>query len=316
MREKTFKLDKEPAPLVVLDFMVATWDVFSFLEPYHNLYSTSLMEKVIKACWAMKINRGPDMLPKHDYTIVVVSDKRFENSKMYWRGVEVNRDERVELLWEEYCEKRGKSIDEISLKYKGNRTTERNDKFYQVVEIGWQYATEYFPSFKQEGYEADDWAGAIYRLSKYKLGVCRDRQILLSTVDRDWSGLVDESCNIYWANTRKPREKEAIQERLAGEDQVILHTKMKMKKDISHPLEIFQAKHEYGELGDNLPPGAPIEYIDLSIPHPKYNIESLPQYPDLVQRVNDPNPNMRWDHYESANKALKKIGLNSVPWSF
>ncbi len=316
MREKTFKLDKEPAPLVVLDFMVATWDVFSFLEPYYNLYSTSLMEKVIKACWAMKINRGPDMLPKHDYTIVVVSDKRFENSKMYWRGVEVNRDERVELLWEEYCEKRGKSIDEISLKYKGNRTTERNDKFYQVVEIGWQYATEYFPSFKQEGYEADDWAGAIYRLSKYKLGVCRDRQILLSTVDRDWSGLVDESCNIYWANTRKPREKEAIQERLAGEDQVILHTKMKMKKDISHPLEIFQAKHEYGELGDNLPPGAPIEYIDLSIPHPKYNIESLPQYPDLVQRVNDPNPNMRWDHYESANKALKKIGLNSVPWSF
>ena len=312
MRELSFKLDEKPAPLVVVDFMVAAWDVFAFMKTYQDLLPEELVKKLIKAAWALKINRGPDMLPKHDYTIVVVSDKRFEDSKMYWRGLEVVKDERIALLWEDYCEKKGKSIDEISQKYKGNRT-DRNDKFYQIVEIGWEYVSEYFPSFKAEGYEADDWAGAIYRLSKYSLGVCHDRQILLSTVDRDWSGLVDESCNVWWANTRKPRSNEAIQERLAGEDQVILHTRMKMKKEIQHPLEIYQAKHEYGELGDNLPPGAPIEYIDLSLPHPKYQVENLTDFPKLVEKVNDPNPNMRWDHYKSAEVAFKKVGLDN-PW--
>jgi len=312
LREETFVLEKDPAPLVVLDFMVAAWGVFGHIQDIQHLYSPELLQKIIKALWAIKINRGPDMLPTHDYRIVVVSDKRYEEHGTYWRGVEVLRDERMEIVWEEYCESTGKNLKEQAIGYKGNRR-EKDDNFYQVVEIGWDYATKYFPSFKEEGYEADDWAGAIYRVSRDTKGVCQNRQILLSTIDRDWSGLVDESHNIYWANTRYPGPKERIQERLAGEDQVLLHTEMKLRVKINHPREIFKAKHEQGELSDNLPPGSPLEYIDLSEAHPKYQIEKFPEYTELVSHLNNPEPNVNHDHLEKSRQALGKIGL-SIPW--
>jgi len=74
-------------------------------------------------------------------------------------------------------------------------------------------------------------------------------------------------------------------------------------------VEIFKAKHEQGELSDNLPPGSPLEYIDLSEAHPKYQIERLPEYPSLVENCDNPSQNIQLDHLEQAQKALKKIGL-------
>ncbi len=314
LREETFKLDTAPAPapLVIKDFMVLTWNVFSYLNELRHLYSPELIDKVTKAVWAVKLNRGPDMLPRHDYRVVVVSDKRFVEHGNYWRGVEVLKDERIEACWEEYCEAKGKDIRETPTGYKGNRR-DKDDDFYRVHQIGWEYATKYFPCFKEEGYEADDWAGALYREVRDGTSeVLRKRQKLLFTIDRDWSGLVDEKKNIWWANTRYPGPRERIQERLAGEDQVILHTAMKMGYDISHPIEIFAAKAEAGELGDNLPPGAPIEYIDLSEFHPKYKLENCDQWEDFQKAVSDPAPNLHVDHYDQALAALYKCGL-TVP---
>ena len=105
LREETFKLDNSPAPLVINDFMVQALDGIQ-LHPrtLQHLYSPELLAKVTKAVWAVKLNRGPDMLPLHDYTsVVVVSDKRFVDKGVYWRGVEVLKDERIEAAWEEYC---------------------------------------------------------------------------------------------------------------------------------------------------------------------------------------------------------------------
>lgn len=308
MRELSFKLEKDPAPLVVVDFMVYAWGVFNQIQELQHLYSPELLQKVTKALWALRVNRGPDMLPRHDYRFVVVSDKRYEKYGAYWRGVEILKDERMEIVWEEYCEAKGISHEGTTTSYKGNRR-EKDDNFYEVVEIGWEYVTKYFPCFKQEGYEADDWAGAVYRVSRDTRGVCRERQILLSTIDRDWSQLVDESHKIYWANTRIPGPKERIQERLAGEDQVILHTEVKLGLDIKSPQELAGAKHQIGDSGDNLPPGSPIEYFDLCEPHPKYRIEKLPTYADLVRECNDPSPNVQNGHFEKAVAALEKIGL-------
>lgn len=315
MREETFKLDNQPAPLVINDFMVTCWNVFNFVSDLQHLYSPELLEKVTKAVWAIKLNRGPDMLPRHDYRVVVVSDKRFVDRGVYWRGVEVLKDERIEACWEEYAEKKGLDMNEMALGYKGNRR-DKDDNFYQVHEIGWEYATKYFPCFKQEGYEADDWAGALYREVRDGTDtVLRSRQKLLYTIDRDWSGLVDESKNIWWANTRYPGPRERIQERLAGEDQVILHTQMKLGFDINHPIEIFAAKAEAGELGDNLPPGAPIEYIDLTETHPKYILEDCPSWPDFIENVCDPDSNVHEDHYTQSVEALRKIGIACPdPW--
>ena len=315
MREDNFELDNSPAPLVINDFMVTCWNVFNFIQDLQHLYSPELLEKVTKAVWAIKINRGPDMLPLHNHRIVVVSDKRFVDKGVYWRGVEVLKDERIEACWEEYAEKRGLDMNEMALGYKGNRR-DKDDNFYQVHEIGWKYVTKYFPAFKQEGYEADDWAGALYREVRDGTNTTlRERQKLLYTIDRDWSGLVDEDRNIWWANTRYPGPRERIQERLAGEDQVLLHTQMKLGFDISHPIEIFAAKAEAGELGDNLPPGAPIEYIDLTETHPKYILEDCDQWPDFVDNCSKPEGNTRRDHYDQAIHALHKIGIACPdPW--
>jgi len=315
LREETFKLDNSPAPLVINDFMVTCWNVFNYVSDLKHLYSPELIDKITKAVWAIKLNRGADMLPLHDHRVVVVSDKRFIDSGTYWRGVEVLKDERIEACWEEYCEAKGKDIKETPTGYKGNRR-DKDDEFFKVLEIGWEYATTYFPCFKQEGYEADDWAGALYReVRDGSNEVLRQRQKLLYTIDRDWSGLVDESKNIWWANTRYPGPRERIQERLAGEDQVILHTKMKMGYDINHPIEIFAAKAEAGELGDNLPPGAPIEYIDLSETHPKYVLEKCEQWPDFVKEISNPDPNLKMDHYHQSVEALHKIGIACPnPW--
>ena len=312
MREELFKLDKDPAPLVIVDFMVQVWMVYNQIQDLRHLYSPELLEKVTKAIWAIRLNRGPDMLPRHDYRIVVVSDKRFVDKGVYWRGVEVLRDERIEACWEEYAESKGLTLETLPQGYKGNRR-DKDDGFYEVHEIGWEYATKYFPSFKQEGYEADDWAGALYREVRDGTNcTLQQRQKLLYTIDRDWSGLVDESKNIWWANTRYPGSRERIQERLAGEDQVILHTQMKLGFDISHPIEIFAAKAEAGELGDNLPPGAPLEYIDLTETHPKYVLEKCDQWSDFKKAVSNPDSNIQKDHYEQSISLLKKVGIQPL----
>ena len=309
LREENFKLDTDPAPLVIADFMVLCWNVFGWLQEWRHLYSPDMIDKLTKAAWAVKLNRGPDMLPLHDYRVVVVSDKRFEDRGTYWRGVEVLKDERIAVAWEEYCESKGLDINETPTGYKGNRR-DKDDDFYRVHEIGWEYATKYFPCFKEPGYEADDWAGALYREVRDGVNpILRERQKLLLTIDRDWSGLVDEEKNIWWANTRYPGQRERIQERLAGEDQVILHTKMKLGFDINHPIEIFAAKAEAGELGDNLPPGAPIEYIDLTEFHPKYKLENCDQWPGFVEAVTQPESNLHMAHYHQSIEQLKKLGL-------
>ena len=111
MREHNFKLDKDPAPLVLKDFMVLTWNVFGYVSELRHLYAPELIDKITKAAWAIKLNRGPDMLPLHDYRVVVVSDKRFEDSQAYWRGVEVLKDDRIEAAWEDYCEKHNLDIE-------------------------------------------------------------------------------------------------------------------------------------------------------------------------------------------------------------
>jgi len=312
LREDRFKLDNSPTPLVLVDFLVYAWGVYNWIENFQHLYSPELIAKLTKAAWAIKLNRGPDMLPRHDYRIVVVSDKRFEDSSTYWRGVEVLKDERVEACWEEYAEGRGISVEDIPTGYKGNRR-QKDDNFYEVVQIGWEYATKYFPCHKCEGFEADDFAGLLYReVRDTPNKILRERQKLMSTVDRDWSGLVDEKLNMWWCNTRYPGPRERIQERLAGEDQVLLHTSMKLGFDISHPFEIFAAKAEAGELGDNLPPGAPLEYIDLTQPNRKYDLRNYDVYEGFVESISAEEANVHHDHYEQALKALQSIGV-AVP---
>ena len=83
---------------------------------------------------------------------------------------------------------------------------------------------------------------------------------------------------------------------------------MKLGFDINHPIEIFAAKAEAGELGDNLPPGAPIEYIDLTETHPKYVLEKYDQWEDFKRQCLTLNPIFTWITTINQWKSLERLG--------
>lgn len=300
-----------PAPLLVIDFMVYCHMLKVAYSEYRLLYDKELANRMAKAAWSMIINRGPDFLPFQEHTIVVICDQKFEQDECYWRQREIQADERMEFAWEEYIESgRGKGrIEPSSRKYKGTRDP-KTEEFLDLRRIGLDYCRKYFPTFSEPGFEADDWAGAIYRISRDKPGICRDREIFISTLDRDLSQLVDDSHKVRWANTRPPRPNEHIQNRLAKEADVLYHTEYKLGEEISHPRELPYAKHLKGDMGDNLPPGSPIEYFDLCNVHWNHSIESLgTKYNDLARAVNDPNPNTQKEHLKQSLSMFMKSGI-------
>jgi 5'-3' exonuclease, N-terminal resolvase-like domain len=310
--ETIFKLDRNPAPVVVVDFHVYLHDILRwFEEKVEGCYSREVEDKLLKGAWALKINRGPDMLPRHSYRFVVVADSRFADTSNYWRDRVMAESFEVRKAWVNYAEKEGKSLDELPTHYKGTRG-EKTDNFWRVFNVGWEYVNNYFPVFSQEGYEADDIAGAIYRLSRDSetSSIVRKRQILLSTLDRDWSQLVDESHNVYFANTRVPFPREKIQERLVGNIGVIEHTKHRMGFDLDHPKNLSVWKVKHGDMGDNLPPGSPRCLFDLCEPHSLYCIEKAASwYPELKDCLENSEANDRSDHYEQSLRAFASIAL-------
>lgn len=251
------------------------------------------------------------MLPRFAHRIVIVADTRFQDTGNYWRDKYMQSSKEVKLAWESYAEAKGKDISEFPTNYKGTRG-EKDATFWRVFNIGWKYVHDYYPVFTLEGYEADDIVGAIYRISRDEIGgkVAKKRQILLSSIDRDWTQCVDDSHNIYFANTRKPFPNEKIQARLVDNAGVIEHTAHRMGFELDHPKNLANWKVKHGDLGDNLPPGSPKCLFDLTEPNPEYNIEkAAPWYDDLIVELNNPKPNDRPDHFESAFRAFVKICL-------
>jgi hypothetical protein len=310
--ETYFKLDNNPSPLVVVDFHVYLHDVLRWFEDkIEGSFNKEVEDKLLKGAWALKVNRGPDMLPRHTYRIAVVADSRFRDTGNYWRDRFMSESQVVQTAWQNYAEKEGKDLSELPTNYKGHRK-EKTDNFWRVFGVGWEYCNEYFPVFSEEGFEADDIAGAIYRISRDgdADSIARKRQILLSTIDRDWSQLVDEDHKVYFANTRHCFPNEKIQERLVANQGVIEHTKHKMGFDLDHPKNLADWKVLHGDLGDNLPPGSPKCLFDLCEPHTEYVIErAAPWYTDLVECLNEPKPNDRPDHFDQAYRQFVKISL-------
>ena len=310
--ETIFKLENNPAPLVVQDFNVQVFRVLNWYQSkIEGSFSKEVEEKLIKGAFALDTNRGPDMLPRHTYRIVFVADSRFKDTGNYWRDNYMRESEIVKQAWQDYAETKGVSLSVLPTNYKGQRE-DKPDTFWNVYRIGREYAEEYFPFFSEEGFEADDIAGAIYRISRDGGidSIARKRQILLQTIDRDWSQLVDEEHKIYFANTRVPFPNEKIQERLVGNQGVIEHTAHRMGFDLDHPKNLADWKVKKGDDGDNLPPGSPKCLFDLCEPNPDYNIEQTSKwYPDLIEEVNNPKPNCRPDHFDTTLRQFVKIML-------
>jgi hypothetical protein len=310
--EQIIVLERNPPPLVVWDFNVAVFHVIKWYEKISGSFKKEVEEKLIKGAFALHINRGPDMLPRHTYRMIFVADKRFSDSHNYWRNNVMQTCPIVKQAWIDHAEK--EKVDYATLKkdYKGTRG-DKSEEFWFVYNICREYATTYFPFFELEGYEADDFAGAVYRLSRdsEEESIVRKRQIFLATLDRDWSQCVDEAHKIYFANTRSPFPSEKIQERLVGNEGVIEHTAHKMGYDITHPSQLSQFKVLHSDMGDNLPKGTPVELFDLCEPHPEFNIDKDPVWEELKESCNEYKANDRPDHFDATLRQFAKICLEA-----
>ena len=306
--EKTIVLDNNPVPLVVWDFNVAVFHVINWYQKISGSFKTEVEEKLVRGAFALHINRGPDMLPRHTYRMLFVADKRFEETRNYWRNNVMQTCPVVKQAWLNHAEREKIDIKEVNTEYKGTRG-EKTEEFHFVYNICRSYAKEYFPFFEVEGYEADDLAGSVYRLSRDsgEETIVRQRQIFLATLDRDWSQCVDEAHRVYFANTRYPFPNEKIQERLVGNEGVIEHTLHRMGYDITHPSQLATFKVLHSDMGDNLPKGTPVELFNLCEPHPDHNIDKQPVFEELKECCNDPKPNDRPDHFDQTLRQFAKI---------
>jgi len=306
--EKLIVLENNPVPLVVWDFNVAVFHVINWYMKISGSFKSEVEEKLVRGAFALHINRGPDMLPRHTYRMLFLADKRFVETQNYWRNNVMQICPVVKQAWLDHAEREKIDIKEVNTAYKGTRG-EKTEEFHFVYNICRSYATEYFPFYEVEGYEADDLAGAVYRLSRdsSEETIVRQRQIFLATLDRDWSQCVDEAHKIYFANTRYPFPNEKIQERLVGNEGVIEHTLHRMGFDITHPSQLSKFKVLHSDMGDNLPKGTPIELFDLTEAHPDYNIDKQTVFKELEECCNDPKANDRPDHFDQTLRQFAKI---------
>lgn len=280
--EDIYKFDYSEVPIVVIDCRVLLFEVLSKYELQIDRLSkdSQLSDIWFKCQWSLIINHPlPWMVnrPDQGFYVIVVDDYKRED-KTYWRN--------------DYTEPFGFP------RYKGNRNLgERPDYYYQIHESCLEYlqwASESrkcpIPIFRQEGFEADDWAGAVYRNCN---GV---NPVFLNTVDNDWMQLIDDNKKILFACNRmyKPQlrtEYEALRWN---------HNKGMY---ISSPRQIVDMKVRYGDEGDNLIPGSPREVIDLVEP---------PLKPDdsvLKLHLSPTSSNTNENHYQSSFRWLVQNDL-------
>jgi len=309
--EKTIVLKTSPSPLLVIDFNVMCFAVLGWYESkIEGFFSKEVEKKLVRGAWALFVNRGPQFMKRHPYRIVFAADYRNPETNNYWRDDFMKESKVVQQAWVDYAAAGGVDVKELATHYKGTRS-EKSEAFWFVYNEGRNYCQMYFPWFWRLGYEADDIAGSICRAShKGKPDeVVHKRQILLHTVDRDWTQLCDDENQIYFSNTRVCRPNEKIQEQLNGEIGVAEWAKHKMKVDIGHPSELAKHKAAAGDMCDNAVKGSPIELFDLCEPNPKWNIDKLLWGETFYSEVNNPEHNTRNDHYDQAVKAFAKICL-------
>lgn len=269
-------------PLVVIDCRVQVFLIMSKITAFKKHYATledpeyeidspdydQLIKSLILAHWLTTLNDPMPWLvrPSEGYTVIVVDDYKDKRGK-YWRSKYVS----------EYKETRDHS--------------QRTDLYYQILdELKLLIANPKckIPMLREEGFEADDFAGALWR-EWNRLPFKRD--VFFLTVDSDWKQLVGE--NSYFANA-KPCEF-----RLQSYYEV-LRDYFDKGQIMQSCAAISEFKALYGDSSDNLPPGSPRGVIDLVDPFIKPEMD-VSQYVTLPCNTNK-------DHAKRGKDQLSQWG--------
>lgn len=250
--EEVFEHSCELPPLVIVDLRVILYCICP-LAPEASNQTQQVYFDWQKCVWVEFLNNPLKWLPEHKagYRVVVVDDYR-DNGK-YWRNL--------------VCEEKGLPV------YKGNRDPERPFGYDELHSAALEYLesehTE-IPVFREQGFEADDFAGLVYHFCKQNF---IKRETFLVTTDTDWSQLVSDNLQIYMANPKPyyPRLRSNVE---------VLDYAMTKNNGITifNPKEISWVKHMRGDVADNLLPGSPIGLFDLINPIYKPNSDEFYKY--------------------------------------
>ena len=284
-------------PIIVIDFKVYAHSINKFADMVDQVAKDEDdFKTIMKAMWAYKLNRGPDMLDRFPFTAIVVDDLKgtfsedFSEASTtgegYWRHIEAHK----------------LGLDE----YKGGRG-EKTPFFYLTEAAGYEYTKSQnstFPIFSKAFFEADDLAGQLCRLKrKAKKGsIAAERQMILSTVDGDWQGLVSDEHDIVWANTGpwlpRMRSNAEVCDYYLRKDKIIIETAQ----------GCYIVKEQVGDMGDNLKPGSPLRFFDLYNEDVEWKF-SRKEIKDLSARLNSLENSVREDHFLSSKAFLQSKGL-------
>jgi hypothetical protein len=243
----------------------------------------------VRASWSIRLNRGPDMLPRCTYRVIVVDDSKLQlddGRSVYWRG----------LVYQEY--KAGRSAEAL-----------RDNCYKSIRDIGHALVAELgLPFYSKTLYEADDWAGLCYRLklSAEKDSLLWRREMLLSTVDSDWLQLVNDEAGILWANTGP------WQSRLKNEAETRAYVHKRMGLRIAKPSEIASVKQRQGDTADNLPAGSDLSLFDLCGANPDYYLDDMPDAARLLADMSSPDSNTEHRHLHKSVQWCNSHGLPIV----
>ena len=225
-------------PIVAIDLRVALFRIMYWLDKQEAFsFSDEDAFLLCKFCWVLMLNEPLSWMrykPSGGLQIIVLDDC-VDHNKKYWR-------------YKYYSE------------YKANRNYDRTNCYNMVLQAAYEYLASsngIIPIVKAEGFEADDWAGALYRIAQAEK---KPRELFLLTSDSDWGQLVNNQLKIRFANALpyKPR--------LRFELEIREYYKRKHNYVLGTPRDIVKHKVQFGDDSDNIAIGSPEGIIDLVSP--------------------------------------------------
>lgn len=285
-------------PINVVDFKVCAHAIHNFSESALGLADDDekRFRLIVRAMWAYRLNRGPDMLAPLDHVCLVVDDLKGNlgeehkdasyDGTGYWRHLEAHK---------------------LGMKeYKGNRSS-KPSVFPIIEEEGYKYLFSQGSTFyymAKQYYEADDIAGKICRLKREAIESTplAQRYVLLNTVDGDWQGLVSDKHGIVWCNTGPwfPRAR--------SEREVCDYYLRKNGLVMTSARETYTTKVVIGDSGDNLAAGTPLRFFDLYEEDSQWAWEEG-ETKFLLNVLNSNTPSNNNSHLESSKNFLLRSGF-------
>ena len=156
-----------------------------------------------------------------------------------------------------------------------------------------------FPILSSYGDEADDHAALMIRINE-QLPPDKQRHITLVTTDGDWTQLISPRVTWFCMYGHYPRIRANVDDlnawkAITGANGSIAKIHRRYGADafpekLGKPEDIVLMKTLIGDTSDSLPPGSPVEVIDLRNPPARFDLMS------------------RWEAVEAAKKALSTQG--------